>query len=236
MLDLESLFKLSYGMCIISSQKDGKINGCIVNTVFQITPEPPMMVVSLNKNCLTWEYITSSRTFAVSILSEQAPVSFIGKFGFRTGREINKFEQVNFKKGLTGSPIVLDHTAGFLEAEVVKSLDVISHTLFIAKVLACQILDENAIPMTYSYYRDIKGGKTPRTAATYINAKPLGKTKERTKAMKKYKCTICDYIYDPAAGDSENGIKAGTAFEELPDDWVCPKCGASKDDFEPVED
>lgn len=54
--------------------------------------------------------------------------------------------------------------------------------------------------------------------------------------MKKYKCTICDYIYDPEVGDPDNGVEPGTAFEDLPDDWTCPECGAPKDDFEPVEE
>jgi rubredoxin len=54
--------------------------------------------------------------------------------------------------------------------------------------------------------------------------------------MKKYKCTICDYVYDPAEGDPDSGIAAGTAFEKLPDDWVCPVCGASKEDFEVIKE
>jgi len=53
--------------------------------------------------------------------------------------------------------------------------------------------------------------------------------------MKKYKCTVCGYIYDPAKGDPDGGIKPGTPFEQIPDDWVCPVCGASKDSFEPME-
>jgi len=94
MLDLESLFKLSYGICILSSKKGDKSNGCIVNTVFQITPEPPMIAVSVNRQSLTHEYIADSKVFTISVLSRQTPISFIGKFGFRSGRDINKFEQV----------------------------------------------------------------------------------------------------------------------------------------------
>ena len=236
MLDLESLFKLSYGMCILSSKKDSKLNGCIVNTVFQLSPEPPMAAVSVNRQCLTHEYITDSRVFAVSILSEEAPMSFVGRFGFRSGREIDKFEQINFKIGRTGSPIVLDNTVGFIEAEVAQSIDVVTHTLFIAKIVACETLDGGKEPMTYAYYRDIKHGRTPKTAATYIREKPAAKLKEGITNMKKYKCLMCGYIYDPEVGDPDNDVEAGTAFEDLPDDWVCPECGAGKDEFEPVED
>ena len=236
MLDLESLFKLSYGMCIISSRKNQRFNGCIVNTVFQVTPEPPMVAVSVNRRCLTHEYITDSRVFVVSILSQDAPMIFIGKFGFRSGREIDKFEKVNFKIGRTGSPIILDNTVGFIEAEVTESIDVETHTLFIARIVACQTLDKDKEPMTYAYYRDIKRGRTPKTAATYVKVKQSAGLKEGIEDMKKYKCLMCGYIYDPAVGDPDNGVEAGTAFEDLPDDWVCPDCGASKDEFEPVED
>ena len=236
MLDLESLFNLSYGMCIVSSKKDGRFNGCIVNTVFQIVPEPPMVAASINRQCLTHEYITKSKVFTVSILSQESPMPFVGRFGFRSGRDIDKFEQVSYKIGQTGVPIVLDNTVGFLEAEVTESIDVVTHTLFIAKIVACETLNRDKAPMTYAYYRDIKQGKTPETAATYIKVKPKVKLKKGVKNMKKYKCLMCGYIYDPAVGDPDNGVKAGTAFEDLPDVWVCPECGAGKDEFEPVED
>ena len=236
MIDLESLFKLSYGMCIISSKKNDGFNGCVVNTVFQITPEPPMIAGSVNKTCLTHEYIVASKVFTVSILSQETLMPFIRRFGFRSGRDINKFEAVNCRTGQTGVPIILENTAGFLEAEVIESIDVITHTLFIAKVTACGTLDDKKEPMTYAYYRDIKKGKTPKTAATYIETKSKAKKEEGVKNMKKYECLICGYIYDPAVGDPDNGVEPGTAFEDLPDNWVCPECGADKDEFEPVED
>jgi len=235
MLDLESLFNLSYGMCIVSSKKDGKINGCIVNTVFQVVPEPPMVAVSVNKQNLTHDYITNSNIFTVSILSEETPLLFIGKFGFRSGRDIDKFKDVNYKTAVTGGPIVLDNTVGFIEAQVTKSIDVGTHTLFIGKIAACQTIDKSKIPMTYTYYRVIKGGGTPRTAATYIAKKAKAKSQQGAKDMQKYKCLMCGYIYDPAVGDPDNGVKPGTAFESLPDDWTCPDCGAGKDEFEPLE-
>ncbi len=236
MLDLESLFKLSYGMCIVSSKKGNRFNGCIVNTVFQLTPEPPMVAVSVNKQNLTHEYITDSKVFTVSILAEGTPLEFIGRFGFRTGRDIDKFEQINFKIGQTGSPIVLDNTVGFIEVEVTGSIGVETHTLFIGRIVACETLDGDKQPMTYAYYRDIKQGRTPKTAATYIKIKPKTQAEEGVRNMKKYKCLMCSYIYDPAVGDPDNNVEAGTAFEDLPDNWVCPECGAGKDEFEPVED
>ncbi len=234
MLDLESLFNLSYGMCVVSSKRIDKLNGCIVNTVFQITPEPPMIALSINRENLTYEYIIESRVFAVSILAEGAPLEFTRRFGFSSGKDVDKFQGVNYKIGITGAPIILDNTVGFIEAEVTDAIDVETHTLFIGKVVACETIDDSKVPMTYTYYRDVKGGRTPRTAATYIKKKSKGKPVRGDKEMKKYKCLICGYIYDPAVGDPDNGVAAGTAFEDLPDDWVCPECGAGKDDFEPI--
>jgi len=236
MLDLESLFNLSYGMCIVSSKKDSASNGCIVNTVFQVTPEPPMIAISVNKQNLTHEYIAESKVFAVSILSKQTPLEFIGRFGFKTGRDIDKLQGLSCRKGVTGTPIVLDNVMGFIEAEVCNSIDVETHTLFIGKIVAAETIDDGKIPMTYTYYRDVKGGKTPRTAATYIAVTSKSKSKRGDKLMKKYKCLLCGYIYDPAVGDPENNIQAGTAFESLPDDWVCPECGVGKNEFVPVEE
>lgn len=171
MVDLESLFKLSYGMYIVSSKKNGKFNGCILNTVFQLIPEPLMVAISINKQCLTNEYISNSKVFVVSVLSQEAPMPFISKFGFRSGRKVDKFEQVRYKTGQTGVPIILDNTMAFLEAEVTKSIEVITHRLFIAKIIDCGTIDDKE-PMTYAYYRDIKHGKTPKTAATYVKVKP----------------------------------------------------------------
>ena len=164
------------------------------------------------------------------------PAQFIGKFGFKSGRNIDKFKGVNYKTGQTGTPIILDNTIAFIEADVIESIEVVTHTLFVAKITACETLDENAEPMTYKYYRDIKRGKTPKTAATYVEVKPKVKLHEGGRNLKKYKCLVCGYIYDPATGDPDNGVAAGTAFKDLPDNWVCPECGAGKNEFEPLED
>jgi len=195
-----------------------------------------MVATSVNRQSLTNEYIVDSKVFTASILSQETPMPFIGRFGFRSGRDIDKFKQVNYKIGRTGVPIVLDNTAAFLEAEVAQSIDVVTHTLFIGRIVACEVLERDAEPMTYTYYRDIKHGRTPKTAATYIREKQAAKLNEGATNMDKYKCLMCGYIYDPDVGDPENGVEAGTAFEDLPDDWVCPECGAGKEEFEPVED
>jgi ferric-chelate reductase [NAD(P)H] len=167
MSDLDSLFKLSYGMCIVGSIDGDKYNGCIINTVFQITACPPRIGISINKDSLTNQYIAKSGVFAASILAEDTPLSFIGKFGFRTGKDINKLENVKYKIANTGAPVILDHTVAYIEGRVTQMLDIETHTFFVAEIVGCETIDEHKQPMTYSFYRDVKCGKTPESAATY---------------------------------------------------------------------
>lgn len=169
-MDVKALQKLGYGMYIVGSHKDGRLNGQISNTVFQVTSEPPTVAVSINRNNFTHELITASGVFSVSILCEAAPLPYIGSFGFKSGRDTNKLEEVNYKIGQTGSPIFLDHTTGYIEAELVDHLDVGTHTIFVGKVVAAEVLTED-VCMTYDYYHQIKKGTTPKAAPSYIAPK-----------------------------------------------------------------
>lgn len=223
----KTLFKISYGMYIVCSKKDDKINGQIANTVFQITSEPPTAAVSINRQNLTHEFIQSSGVFTVSILSKETPVKLIGQFGFKSGRELDKFKNVNIKTGITGAPIVLENAIGYLECEVVESLDMGTHTIFVGKIVAAEITSDSE-PMTYAYYHTVKGGSSPETAPTYIKETVI----EGGTDMAKYKCTVCGYVYEPENGDPDSGVNPGTPFEKVPDDWLCPICGAGKDKFE----
>ena len=155
-------------------------------------------------------------------------MKFIGHFGFKSGREVDKFKDINYKLGINGAPIVLDNCLGYLEAKVIDEIDIGTHTLFIGEVVAAEIM-RDIEPITYDYYQKVKGGKAPMTAPTYI------KEEKEVKKMDKYVCTVCGYVYDPKVGDPDSGIKPGTPFEELPDNWTCPVCGASKDAFKREE-
>jgi flavin reductase (DIM6/NTAB) family NADH-FMN oxidoreductase RutF/rubredoxin len=227
-MNLKALRYCSYGLYVISSRKGERLNAQIANTVVSVTSDPATIAVIISRQNLTHEFITDSKAFAASILSQDTPVSFIGHFGFQSGRDVDKFKDIKYKAGETKVPIVLDNTLSYLEARVVNKLDVGSHTIFIGEIAGAEILREGE-PMTYAYYHQAKRGTTPRTAPSYIEEK-----KEATTEMEKYECTVCGYIYDPKEGDPDGGIKAGTSFEELPDDWVCPVCGAGKDQFEKV--
>ncbi len=222
----EAFYSISYGLYVISSVKDGKYNGQIANSLFQVTSEPATMAISINKQNLTHEYISASKVAAISVLAESTPMTFIGQFGFRSGRESNKFEGVHYKIGQTSAPIVLDHAVAYFELKVTNEIDCGTHTIFFGNVAAREGLSDET-PMTYAYYQTVKKGKSPKTAPTYIAPEAAAPAAIGSK----YTCSICGYVYDPAAGDVDNHVPADTAFEDLPADWVCPVCGADKSNF-----
>jgi flavin reductase (DIM6/NTAB) family NADH-FMN oxidoreductase RutF/rubredoxin len=222
----KALYNITYGVYIVSSAKDGKLNGQIINTVMQVTAEPATIAISINRKNLTHEFISASKKFSVSILDKDMPMTLIGQFGFKTGREINKFEGISYKTGAAGVPIVTEHAIAYIEAEVIDQIEVGTHTIFIGKITNAETLN-NLEPLTYAYYQNVKKGKASQNAPTYHK-------EEIMSGNGKYLCKICGYVYDPATGDPDNGIKPGTTFEQLPDSWVCPVCGAGKDQFEPA--
>jgi flavin reductase (DIM6/NTAB) family NADH-FMN oxidoreductase RutF/rubredoxin len=222
----KALYEISYGLYVITSKKGDQINGQTANALIQVTAEPPAIAIGINKQNLTNEFIKESKVFAVSILSQDTPLNFIGQFGFKSGRDVNKFENVNYKSGKTGVPVVLDNTLAYLEVKVTQEMDVGTHTIFVGEVVESEVLKDGE-PMTYAYYHQVKRGTTPKTAPTY-------RKEEKKPAATKYQCTICRYIYDPENGDPDGGIAPGTSFEYIPDSWTCPVCGASKDQFEKI--
>ncbi len=166
-MDPNVLHNLSYGMYIVSSYKGDKLNAQIANTVFQITSEPVTIAISINKKNLTHEFIEASSRFSVSVLSEEAPLQFIGKFGFKTGRNEDKFKAANYKRLDSGCPIVTDYVICYLEAGVTCKFDCGTHTLFLGEMKGSGMISPGK-PMTYEYYHLVKKGATPRNAPTFI--------------------------------------------------------------------
>lgn len=160
------LHKISYGLYVVCSKNEDKINGQIANAIFQVTAEPKTIAVSINKQNLTHEFIKKSKVFSVSILSENTPMKFIGTFGFKSGRDINKFIDVKYKFGKTKTPIILDNTLAYFEVKTKNKIDIGTHTIFIGKVEDGEILTEGN-PLTYEFYHKVKGGFSPKTAPTY---------------------------------------------------------------------
>lgn len=229
-VSLDVLFQVSYGLYIVTAEVEGRVNGCLINTLCQVNSEPPTFQVILNKLNLTHEYIAKSGRFGVSILDQGTPFEFLGRFGFRSGRQTDKIDEtVTLLRSPEGIPVVKSYALSYLTCQVFKTVDVDTHTIFIGKLLSAEKLAEG-IPLTYTYYREVKKGKTARNAPTYIS--PEKKTiLSQEASMAKYVCNVCGYIYDPAIGDPDGGVAAGTPFESLPDTWVCPVCGVGKDQF-----
>lgn len=163
----EGLHYVTYGLYIVTTADEGKQNGLIVNTVFQVTAEPARVAISVNKKSLTHEMITKSRVFAAMPLEQQTPLPFIGIFGFRTGRTFDKLVKVPHKTGFLGCPIVTEHTLSYMEIEVCQTLDVGSHTLFVGEVKDAGVIKPQGTALTYAYYHDVIKGKTP-AGATHL--------------------------------------------------------------------
>ncbi len=166
-MDKRAFFKISCGVYIVTSAMDGKYNGQIANTVFQVSSEPPTLAVCINRQNLTHEFVSSSKFLAVSVLSESAPMATIGLFGFKSGKDVNKFEKLNYRVGVTGAPIVLDSAVAYFEIKITDRIECGTHDIFVGEVVEAAGLSDDP-PMTYAFYHQVKGGKSPKAAPTYI--------------------------------------------------------------------
>lgn len=166
-----TVFKdVSYGLYLVSSFDGSSKNGQIVNTVIQVTSDPPCFATIINRKNFTHELISSSKRFGVSVLNDSTPFPFIGVFGFKSGRDVDKFENVSYIEGVTGCPLVTDHALGVMEIKVNYSLDVGTHTVFVGEVVFSKQLSDGR-PLTYEYYHVAMKGKTSKNAPTYSQGK-----------------------------------------------------------------
>ena len=157
---------LSYGLYIVASQHEGRANAQVVNTVIQVTSDPPRVAVIINKNNFTHELIVKSKVFSASVLDESAPMAFFGPFGFKSGRDINKLAKTAYKEGVTGCPLIIEHALSVLEAKVINEIDLGTHTVFIGDVLSSETLKEGT-HLTYKYYHQVLKGRSSPNAPTY---------------------------------------------------------------------
>lgn len=246
-MNYEAFFKLTYGLFILSSRDGEKYTGHISNTVFQVTAEPPRITIASHKNNLTTDYIKKSKVFSASVLQKECTLEFMGPWGFKSGRDINKFESVDYKIGKTGVPIVTENCIAYYECEVEEIIEIGTHVLFIGKVVDLDVLNNTREALSYAHYRDVIKGVAPKNSPTYLSdeqkadteviaeSTPAATEKDPTKDWRKYRCTVCGYIYNPDEGDPPGGVSEGTSFDDVPDDWTCPICGVPKTDFEVYE-
>ena len=177
-MDTKALQKIQYGLFVLSSQQDGKDNACIVNTVVQVTSSPMCIAVTVNKQNLTHDMIAATNKFNVSILDVTAPFAIFERFGFQSGRTADKFK--GFEGTVrTGNGLMRlnDYACAFISGWVISSVDLGTHTMFIARVADCEVLSREE-PMTYNYY--------------HANVKP----QPQASAKKGFRCKICGYIYE----------------------------------------
>jgi len=157
----------------------------------------------------------------------------IGNFGYKSGRDFDKFEGVNYFKGKSGIPIVTDSSVAWFECKVNQFYEVGTHIIFIGEVVDNGIIEEIGKSLTYSYYREVLKGYSPKNAPTYIDKNKIeAAAKEIKTPAEVWQCQLCHFEYEAAKGDPISGIAPGTSFLDLPDDWVCPICGADKSMFE----
>lgn len=166
-MDNSAFRKISYGMFLITSSFDGKAGGQTANTVFQITSDPASLAFSVSKQNNTHFLVTNSKKAVISCLCEDASFDFIGKFGFRSSKNFDKFEGTDYFKNGDGIPVVTSFSNAYFETDVISELDADTHTLFLCKVKNAVVLNEKP-SMTYDYYHKIKKGLTPKNAPTYI--------------------------------------------------------------------
>ena len=163
----QSLNGWSYGLYLVTSSDGTHNNGLVVNTAFQVSAAPEKVAVCICKQSYTHAIILQSRVFNVMPLEQKTPLIFIGNFGFRTGRNYDKFAKVPFSVGENGCPVIKEHTLSCVEIRVEQLLDVGTHTLFVGEVSNGQVFKTQELPLTYAYYHTVIKGKTP-AGATHL--------------------------------------------------------------------
>ena len=205
-MDTKAMYRLTYGLFVLTAVNDGKANGCIINTAIQAASAPNTITISVNKADYTHDMIMASRRFNISVLSEEASFDTFKQFGFQSGRDTDKFKDfTDWKMADNDIPIITAGTNAYISCVVVDTADLGSHTMFIAYVKDMEVLADTP-SATYSYYQEhIKPKRQPAP--------------EEKKGHTYWVCTVCGYIYDG---------------EDLPADFICPICKHPAEDFEKV--
>jgi len=166
-MDLNSFFKITYGLYIITAKSGDKLNGMTATTVCQVTAEPVRLMIGINKESLTHEIIQKTGFFGINALKKDTTFNFIGGFGFKSGRDTDKFKGLKYEPGITGVPLLPDYSVAVFEGKVIDTMDAGTHTVFLAEALSGEITSEDE-PLTYDYYHRVIKGKSPKNAPTSV--------------------------------------------------------------------
>ena len=176
-MDNNAMFKLSYGLYVLTARQGEKDNGCIINTVMQVTDTPKQIQIAVNKQNYTHDMVAATGEFNISVLSEKTVYFIFQHYGFQSGRDVDKFEKIPAPRTANGIRYVAGVSNAVLSCKVVATTDCGTHTLFLAEVTDAQVLSD--VPsMTYQYYFD--------------NVKP----KPQPTGGEKWVCKICNYVYE----------------------------------------
>ncbi len=177
-MDKKAMYKLTYGLFILTAKEGDKDNGCIVNTVTQVTTEPNRITVAVNKKNYTHDMIQRTGMFNVSILTEGSKFDTFKHWGFQSGAEVDKMQAIAFRRSENGIAYIEEACNAYISAKVISATDLGTHTLFLADVTdACTLSDVDSV--TYAYYQK--------------NIKPAPKA---AAGKKGFICTVCGYIYE----------------------------------------
>ena len=202
------LFNIQYGLFVVAAKKGDKINGQICNTLFQITSSPLTVAVGINKFNLTHDYIASSGSFTASVLGQEC-LELIKLFGYQSGRTVDKFKNLKYHLSPLGNPYLKDNCTAYFECKVMrdKTVDMGTHTLFIAEVISGEVFSDQEEPVTYYKYRLLRSAQQEKVETT------SNETKDN-QSIQKWECQVCGYIHHG---------------ENPPDE--CPVCGVGPDQF-----
>ncbi len=168
-MDISAMFKLSYGIYLICTENEGKRRGCLVNTVFQLTAEPVRIGVSVAKGNMTHDEIVKKGSIGVTVMGESADYHILGPFGYRSSRDVDKFEGVPHHMDINGNPLIDVNAVSQISCTVEKAIDMDTHTLFVCRVDDAQNVESTDEPMTYKFYRDVRKGHSSKYAPTYVD-------------------------------------------------------------------
>lgn len=176
-----AMFKITYGLFVLTAKNGCFLNGCITNTLQQVTISPNRVSITVDKSNYTHYMISQSGEFNVSVIDETADFLLFQHFGFSSGRWENKFHRFNFIRAENGIPYIPEHTNAYIACKVVKTIDLGTHTMFIADVIDGDVLSDKA-SMTYDYY--------------HKNVKPKPSQDKTDDGKVRYVCNICGYVYE----------------------------------------
>ena len=200
--------KMNYGLSLVSAAAQGKRQGCIVSSFAQVTSSyPPKFVVTLNKDNETCKAVTAAGSFSATLLREDCPEDLVNQFGYKSGRVGDKFTGYEVKTDEAGNPYLPEHMVSRISCRIVDKLEIGNYILFVGEATETEMLKDGAV-LTLDAFTN-RGKTTPPNATVY-----------RTMQTGGWRCTVCGYVYQ---GD------------ELPEDFVCPICGATRDKFVKIE-